>query len=105
MSARGTLADVGAYVRSKNAGPFWLTIDVICDTAKDYARVVDSALTDPIAIAQIYGADPATIRIFTIRSLHAVKISLPRPTVQGSIHDRDAHAGQQFVPLLDVPIS
>jgi hypothetical protein len=104
MSAARTLGDLGAYVRSKNAGPFWLTIDVICSTPEDYAQVVGSALTDPATIADIYDADPQAVRIFSIESLHTVKITLPRPAVQGSVEDRDAHAGQQFVPLLETLI-
>jgi len=39
-----------------------------------------------------------------MRELLAVKISLPRPKIQGSFGDPDMHAGQQFVPLLDVDV-
>jgi hypothetical protein len=29
-------------------------------------------------------------------------VSFPRPVVQGSLHDRDMHAGQHHVPLASV---
>ena len=103
MSVR-TLADLGAYVRSKNAGPFWLTIDVICSDASTYAAVARSSLTDRQSLATVYDVQPESVSIFLIPELHAVKLSLPRPTVQGSIRDRDAHAGQQYVPLLQIPV-
>jgi hypothetical protein len=33
-----------------------------------------------------------------------VKISFPRPISQGSLRDRDMHAGQHHVPLARMPI-
>ena len=103
-AAPKTLGDLASYVRSKNAGPYWLTIDVFCAQATDYERVVRSPLTDPRAVAASSSADPKSVHIFTLPELRAVKVSLPRPSVQGSLRDRDAHAGQQYVPLLDMVI-
>ena len=41
-----TIGDLARQVRSKNAGPFWLTIDVFLDTDEDYTRTAhDPALT------------------------------------------------------------
>ena len=37
-----TIADLAVLVRSKNAGPFWLTIDIMFDDADNYRRVRDS---------------------------------------------------------------
>jgi Domain of unknown function (DUF4387) len=42
------------------------------------------------------------LQIFRIPDLHVVKGSLPRPVAQGSLHDRDMHAGQHHVPLANV---
>jgi hypothetical protein len=99
-----TLGDLAELVRSKNAGPFWLTIDVFLATEGDYERAVSSLLTDPVQISQIYKAPASSVRIFTLPNLKAIKVSLPRPVVQGSLHDTDLHAGQQYVPLLAIPI-
>ena len=93
-----------ATVRSKNAGPFWLTLDVFARDEASYQRIVASPLTDPAAIAGLYGVEPAGVRIFPLPTLNAIKISLPRPVTQGALDDRDMHAGQQYVPLLGVPI-
>ena len=38
-----TIADVVDKVRSKNAGPFWLTIDVFCGSADAYDQIVQGA--------------------------------------------------------------
>jgi hypothetical protein len=94
-----TIGDVASLVRSKNAGPFWLTLDIFCDTDAAYSAVAAPEVITPEGIARIYGTDPGSVRIFRLRELRAVKVSFPRPTVQGAIADRDMHAGQQHIPL------
>ena len=93
-----------ATVRSKNAGPFWLTVDVFAPDEATYERIAASTLTDPATIGRLYDVDPSGVLIFCLPTLLAVKVSFPRPVTQGSRHDRDMHAGQQYVPLLDLPV-
>ena len=83
------LGDVAAKVRSKNAGPFWLTIDVFCGSADAFERIARAL--DAGRIADTLQIEPQTIRRFDIADLDVVKISFPRPTVQGAIDDRDLH--------------
>lgn len=86
------LAELGTLVqkvRSKNAGPFWLTIDIFCGTAEAYAEVQPRLRTE--AVAAVFGKDPATFKRFDIPDLHVIKISLPRPSIQGAVDDRDMH--------------
>jgi hypothetical protein len=97
--APARLRDLVRYVRSKNAGPFWVTIDVFCGDESIYSRVAHSRVTDPTTIAELYGAARDDIQIFAIPDLHVIKISFPRTVVQGSLDDRDLHAGQQYIPL------
>ena len=100
-----TIGDLAGVVRSKNAGPFWLTIDVFCDTDEIFRRIARSPATDPGAIADIYSVPSDQVLIWAIRSLRTIKISFPRPTPQGSVGDRDMHAGQQYVPLLSIEVA
>jgi hypothetical protein len=93
------LRDLARHVRSKNAGPFWVTIDVFCGNESIYSRVVHSRVTDPSTIEELYGAKRDDIQVFGLPDLHVIKISFPRTVVQGSLEDRDLHAGQQYVPL------
>jgi hypothetical protein len=37
-----------------------------------------------------------------VPDLRVVKVSFPRPITQGSLHDRDMHAGQHHVPLANI---
>ena len=91
------LRDIVQKVRSKNAGPFWLTIDIFCGTPAAFAQVRDGLSSDRIAAAR--QTDPATLKRFDMPDLNVVKFSLPRPTIQGAIHDRDMH-GAAWAPLI-----
>lgn len=91
------LRDIVQKVRSKNAGPFWLTIDIFCGTPAAFAQVRDGLSSDRIAAA--LQTDPATLKRFDMPDLNVVKFSLPRPTIQGAIHDRDMH-GAAWAPLI-----
>ena len=99
-----TLGEVATIVRSKNAGPFWVTVDVFAGSDADYRDVCDSPLTDAACIAAVYGVDEGSVEVHRVDALRAVKISFPRPLPQGSLGDTDQHAGQQYVALLDLPV-
>ena len=98
------LADVCRYVRSKNAGPFWVTVDLFFDSADNYTQYHSDPAISAESIAAIYGVDAALVKRFEVKSLNMVKISYPRMTPQGGVHERDMHGGQQFVPLLGLQL-
>ena len=100
-----SLSQLASYVRSKNAGPFWVTVDIFCPDAQSLERVARSASLSAEAIGELYGVDARRVAHFRDDGLHVMKISFPRREAQGSTRDRDSHAGQYFVPLLDVEIS
>ncbi len=85
-------------VRSKNAGPFWVTIDIFCGNATAYAALLPRLKTE--AVAQLYATPLQLVKRFDIADLHVIKFSIPRPVVQGSAQDRDMH-GAQWAHLLD----
>jgi hypothetical protein len=101
MATLGELAD---QIRSKNAGPFWVTLDVFFKNAPDYELVTSAGMLSPQAIGRLYQVDPGSVKYFELPALHAVKISFPRPVTAGSFEDRDLHAGQQHVPLAGLPL-
>lgn len=83
------LRDKVEKVRSKNAGPFWLTIDIFCGEKSIYQDVCNKLSN--IDIAKVLDVDEANLKRFEIASLNVLKISLPRPQIQGSMRDRDMH--------------
>jgi hypothetical protein len=97
MSDLATLSDYAPEIRSKNAGPFWVTMEAFMKDANGYAIAAD-AITET-TIAALYGVPQQSVLIFRIPALNVVKISFPRSVSQASLHDRDIHAGQHHVPL------
>jgi hypothetical protein len=95
----GTLDDVAKQVRSKNAGPFWVTLDVFLATDDDYRHVLSSGVISKDAVGDLYHVDPAGVRIFELPNIRVIKVSFPRNVVAGDFEDRDLHAGQQYVVL------
>ncbi len=95
MPELGTLV---SKVRSKNAGPFWLTVDVFCDDSATFDRV--RAGLDDAVVARLFGVDRQLLKRFDIPSLNVVKFSVPRPVVQGTRTDRDMH-GAGWACLLE----
>ncbi len=93
-----TLGELVRKVASKNAGPFWVTVDVFCGSEAAFARIAPALATD--RVAALFGVAPDRIKRFDIPALNVVKFSLPRPVVQGSRHDRDMH-GAQLATLLE----
>jgi hypothetical protein len=99
------LKDICRHVRSKNAGPFWVTVDLFFDSAESFARYHDHPAIGREAIAALYAVDPAHVKRFSVESLSVVKLSYPRLAPQGGVLERDMHGGQQFVRLLEVELS
>jgi hypothetical protein len=95
-----TLGELALEVRSKNAGPFWMTLEAFMPDEEAY-RIADALITTEL-ISELYHVAPASVQIFRVPDLHVVKVSFPRPVVQGSLHDRDMHAGQHHVPLANM---
>ena len=91
------LRDIAEKIRSKNAGPFWVTIDVFCGSAAAFSQISASLSTE--RVATLFDTDFGSIKRFDIPSLNVVKFSLPRPQIQGAIADRDMH-GAAWGPLL-----
>jgi hypothetical protein len=98
------LAELASLIRSKNAGPFQLTIDIMFDDPAVYERVKASGSLTKDRVAGLYGLDQKDVLFFFCDNALAVKASIPRPVFQGDLGDSDNHAGQQYAPLMDIEI-
>lgn len=86
------IGDIVQRVRSKNAGPFWLTIDIFCGDATTFEQVRASVSTE--RVADLFRQPVSALKRFEIGSINVVKFSMPRPVIQGSRGDRDMHGSQ-----------
>lgn len=93
------LSDQVVKVRSKNAGPFWVTIDVFCGDAETFNAIRSRLKTDQVA--RLFGQPVEHLKRFEIADIFAIKFSLPRPVIQGARDDRDMHGAQWAVLLAE----
>ncbi len=98
------LAEISNLIRSKNAGPFVLTFDVMFARREDYERVRGSGVLSANSFARLFDLPADHVRFFDCENALAMKFSIPRPVIQGEIGDSDMHGGQQFAPLMDLEI-
>src|SRR5258708_40284044 len=93
------LGDIAAVVRSKNAGPFWITLDVFFRTNEDFDRVRASGVLTAEKIGELYGVDPAVVKCFELPEIKAMKFSMPRAVVAGGVEEIDLPARPTHLPL------
>lgn len=99
------LIDIAQIIRSKNAGPFELTLDVIFGTLKHYELAKASNCFIASRIAGLYGLDPSLpITIIFFDPAWAIKIVFPRNVPSGNLGDSDIYGAQQHGPLLHMEI-
>ena len=94
------LTDTFRLVRSKDAGPFMLTLDLFCHDATAYRRVLDSGVITPATFAALYGIDASSVEVHLVESINAIKVSFPRPVPSGELADSDITGGQQYGRLI-----
>jgi hypothetical protein len=91
-------------IRSKNAGPFELTFDIMFKDEDCFREVMTSGKLSAGLIAQLYTVDLKQVRFFVIESLLAVKISIPRAVFSGDVGDTDVYGGQFHGPLVQLKV-
>ncbi|MBR0650146.1 DUF4387 domain-containing protein [Roseomonas terrae] len=101
-SAPRRLVDIASVVRSKNAGPLHVTLDLMFPDAESFGLAAQSPALSATALAELYGVDPDTVEVIPFAAAHAIKVVLDRPVIAGSPGDVDVYGAQQHRPLLGV---
>lgn len=96
------LREAARVIRSKNAGPTQVTIDLMFDDEKLYQRALKAQSLTPAVIAQRYGV--AEAEVIPYPAANAIKIVLPRRIIAGTPGDTDVYGAQQHRPMLDAEI-
>ena len=92
-------------IRSKNAGPFELTFDLIFKDRAGYEKVRDSGLISAHWVAKTYCLTPEAVAVIHYDAANAIKITIPRPTISGDTNDTDVYGGQQHAPFVDLEVA
>ena len=98
------LKDIAKACKSKNAGPFEITIDVMFDNAETFEAVKATGVITPALFARLYGVPVHAIQFSEYPPAFAFKASFDRPIPSGAVGDTDVYGAQQHAPLLDVDI-
>jgi hypothetical protein len=98
------LMDLAQQVRSKNAGPFLITFDIMFDSHQQYEQVIRSRLLTKSSIAKFYAVDEDSVAVLEYPQANAIKITIPRHTISGNFADPDVLGCQQAAHLYDLDI-
>ena len=99
-----TLLDLAKVIRSKNAGPRRLTLDVMFATDADYQRVAQSPALSQEAVAALYRVPPEAVTVIPYPAGRAIKLVLARAIMAGDPGDSDVYGAQQHAPLLGIEL-
>ena len=99
------LGKLAQLIRSKNAGPLWITFDIVFENVEDFERVVSAKVLTKEWISGTYKIPQDTLIFVEIPAARAIKFSFPRPRIQGDLGETDMYSGQQYAPLLDLQIN
>ena len=98
------IRDIAKVCKSKNAGPFELTLDVVFDSKEMYDRVQATGVLSAALIARLYATPEADVLFTPYPAGYAFKATIPRRIPSGDVGDTDIYGAQQHAPLLDVDI-
>lgn len=100
------LYELAKLIRSKNAGPFTFTIDIIFPDLNSYEAVLKTGTLDRDKVAKLYRIREQDLMRYELPLARAVKFSYPRPAPSGDFLDKDLYGCQQHAPLvnLDIPL-
>lgn len=98
------LTDVARVIRSKNAGPTTLTLDLLFHDRAGFERACAAPALQAAALAPLYGVPAERVQIMPYPAALALKISLDRIMIAGDPGDRDVYGAQQHGPLLGIEL-
>lgn len=99
------LVDIATVLRSKNSGPFSITLDILFDTMEKFKRVQEANIITKERIASLYNIHESDVTelVFFEKGL-GIKITFNRKISSGTVGDRDVYGAQQHAPLFDLAV-
>jgi Domain of unknown function (DUF4387) len=98
------IKDVAKVCKSKNAGPFELTVDVVFGDAETFQRVKATGVLCSALFARLYNVPEQHVLFTPYDAAFAFKATFPRLVPAGDFGDTDVYGCQQHAPLLDVDL-
>lgn len=100
------LIDIAEVIRSKNAGPYELTFDIIFKDWEMFDKVSEQKIIDAKLISKIYNIPiENVIDIICFKPAKAIKATIVRPIASGELGETDVYGAQQHAPLLGLELN
>ena len=96
------LIDYTKILRSKNAGPLYITFDLIFNNNEDMLYIAERLTREHIAKAYDVSVNKIDIIVYSV--VNSIKITFPRKNISGSLADTDIYGCQQHVPLANIEL-
>ncbi len=100
------LIDLAKIIRTKNSGPFIITIDIIFNEGDIYYKLKRKNYFSKEWWAKIYNINiEDVLSVIYFDPVFAVKANIKRFISSGDFGDTDVYGAQQHAPLLEVEIN
>jgi len=99
-----SLLDLAEILRSKNAGPYYITFDIMLKNQVIFKRVKDSKIISKKLISKLYQINEKNVEIIYYQIVNTIKITIKRKYASGDINDTDVYGAQQQAPLENIQI-
>lgn len=95
------LKEIANVIRSKNAGPYELTLDVLLKEQEMFEKMREKNVINAKVIAELYKIpETDVISIVYFPNAKAIKATIVRPLASGALGERDVYGAQQHGPLV-----
>lgn len=98
-----SLVEAAEVLRSKNSGPFELTLDIIFKDWEVFNKACEANIFNKKIFADAYNIPlDDVISVIEFKPAKAIKATIKRPLASGALGDRDIYGAQQHAPLLSL---
>lgn len=98
-----SILEAAKVIRSKNAGPFELTFDIMFKNREYFELFKSQNIVNAKLIAELYKIDVKDVLgIVWFAPANAVKATIKRPMPSGAPGETDIYGAQQHAPLLAI---
>jgi hypothetical protein len=99
------ITDLAGVIRSKNSGPFELTLDLVFKDRRAFKLARRSGIFTKELFAGLYNINlQDVLGVVEYEQANAIKVTLVRSVVSGDPGDTDIYGAQQHAPLLDLEV-
>ncbi|MCX8160377.1 MAG: DUF4387 domain-containing protein [Candidatus Saccharicenans sp.] len=98
-----SILQVARVIRSKNSGPFELTLDIMFREKRYFNLFKEKKIITARKIARLYRIPESDVlKIVYFEPSQAIKVTIKRKIPSGAPGDTDIYGAQQHVPLFNL---